>query len=122
MHLKGFDFIKVFRTVDTDGQARHYGLYLPDAQECKAVGRRVFKEVKAKHWNLEKMFRAIKQLVHAGHFFVRRTEAITTHLFCVLRAFQKLTLLAKDEIIQSLYSLRDQLFLKAQKQFIAQFA
>lgn len=122
VHLKGFDFIKVFRTVDTDGHGRHYGLYLPDPDQCKTAGRELFKEVKSKHWNIEHMFRAIKQLVHAGHFFVRRTEAIKTHLFCVLRAFQKLTLLAKDEIIQSLYSLRDQLFLKAQKQFIAQFA
>lgn len=122
VHLKGFDFLKVFRTVDTDGQARHYGLYLPDADKCRAAGRELFKELKAGHWNIEQMFRAIKQLVHAGHFFVRRTKAVTTHLFCVLRAFQKLILLARDEIIQSLYSLRDQLFLNAQKQFIAQFA
>jgi hypothetical protein len=68
------------------------------------------------------MFRAVKQLVHAAHFFVRRTEAIKTHLFAVLRAFQKLMLLAKDDIIQSLYQLQNQLFLQTQRNFIQQFA
>jgi hypothetical protein len=28
-HLKAFDYIKVFRTVDKEGHARHYGIYLP---------------------------------------------------------------------------------------------
>ncbi|MBD0377514.1 MAG: transposase [Flavisolibacter sp.] len=102
-HLKGFDFIKVFRTVDTEDHVRHYGLYLADTEQLKAADREVFKTVKKQHWQIEEMFRTIKQLVHAGHFFVRRTEAIKTHLFAVLRAFQKLMLMAKDEIIPNRY-------------------
>jgi hypothetical protein len=121
-HLKGFDFIKVFRTVDTEDHVRHYGMYLPDTEQLKTVDRELFKALKKQHWQIEEMFRAIKQLVHAGHFFVRRTEAIKTHLFSVLRAFQKLMLIAKDDIIQSLYKLQNQLFLKAQREFILQFA
>lgn len=122
IHLKGFDFIKVFRTVDTDDHVRHYGVYLADTEQLKATNRERFKSLKKQHWQIEALFGAAKQLVHAGHFFVRRTEAIQTHLFCVLRAFQKLMLMAKDEIICSLYSLKNQLFLQVQKAFIQQFA
>lgn len=122
-HLKGFDLVRVFRTVDTEGHARHYAVYSPDTESFEAViSREVFKELKRQHWQVEQAFRAIKQLAHAGHFFVRRTAAVKTHLFCVLRALQKLVLWAKDEIIQSIYKLKDQLFLNAQKQFIRDFA
>ena len=121
-HLKAFDYIKVFGTVDKEGHPRHYGIYLPDTEQLKAADTEMFKTLKKQHWQIEEMFRAIKQLVHAGHFFVRRTEAIKTHLFLVLRGFQKLILMAKDEIIQSLYQLQNQLFLQAQRKFIQQFA
>lgn len=121
-HLKGFDFIKVFQTVDTEDHVRHYGIYLLDTEQLKAVDRAMFKALKKQHWQIEAMFRAIKQVVHAAHFFVRRTESIKTHLFSVLRAFQKLMLLAKDQIIPSLYKLQNQLFLTAQRNFIQQFA
>ncbi len=123
-HLKGFDFVRVFRTVDSEGHARHYAVYRPDTEVFEAVNinREVFKDLKRQHWHVEQAFRAIKQLAHAGHFFVRRTAAVKTHLFCVLRALQKLVLWAKDEIIQSIYKLKYQLFLNAQKQFIRDFA
>ena len=123
-HLKGFDFVRVFRTVDTEGHVRHYMVYKQDLQpfDTVSVNREVFFALKTKHWKIEQTFRAIKQLAHARHFFVRRTSAITTHLYCVLRAVQKLTLWAKDEIIQSMYKLKDQLFLDAQRKFIHDFA
>lgn len=121
-HLKGFDYVQVFRTVDTQGQARHYALYGNKQQSTKDLNRAMFKALKQQHWHIEQAFRAIKQLVHAGHFFVRRTTAINTHLFCVLRALQRLVLWTKDEVIQSIYKLHDQLFLTAQRQFIQNFA
>ncbi len=121
-HLKGFDFIQVFRTVDKDDHVRHYGLYLPRTEQLRAADRVMFKSLKKQHWQIEEMFRAAKQLVHAAHFFVRRTEAIKTHLFCVLRGFQRLMLMKGDDIIQSLYTLQSQLFLEAQRKFIQQFA
>lgn len=121
-HLKGFDFLKVFRTVDSEGHARHYGVYFSDAQRCRATDRKTFEALKQQHWHIEQLFRAVKQIAHLGHFFVRRTQAIKTHFFCVLRAFQRLVLMAKDEIIQSLYKLHDQLFLKVQQEFIQHFA
>ena len=59
-HLKGFDFVKVFRTVNTDNHARHYGMYLPDRQKCSQIKRKQFQEVKAQHWQIKKCFRTIK--------------------------------------------------------------
>jgi Transposase DDE domain len=121
-HLKGFDFVKVFQTVDTEGHERYYALYGNQAHPINSIDRALFKKLKQQHWHVEQAFRAIKQLVHAGHFFVRRTTAIQTHLFCVLRALQRLMLWAKDEVIRSIYQLHDQLFLQAQRQFIQNFA
>lgn len=121
-HLKGFDYVKVFRTLDTAGQARHYALYGNQQHTTATLNSAMFKELKHQHWHIEQAFRAVKQLVHAGHFFVRRTTAVQTHLFCVLRALQRLILWAKDEVIQSIYKLHDQLFLIAQRHFIRNFA
>ena len=121
-HLKGFDYVKVFRTVDTEDHERHYALYGNGQQSTAGLNRAVFKQLKQQHWHIEQAFRAIKQLVHAGHFFVRRTKAVQTHLFCVLRALQRLVLWAKDQLIQSIYKLHDQLFLAAQRNFVRNFA
>jgi hypothetical protein len=38
-HLKGFDFIKVFRTVDQDDHVRHYGIYLMDSEQLRALDK-----------------------------------------------------------------------------------
>lgn len=121
-HLKGFDYVKVFQTVDTEDHERYYALYGNAHHPTSSADLKLFKELKQQHWHIEQAFRAIKQLVHAGHFFVRRTTAIQTHLYCVLRALQRLILWAKDEIIRSIYQLHDQLFLQAQQLFILNFA
>ena len=121
-HLKGFDFVKVFLTVDTEGHERHYALYGNQEQPTASINKMIFKELKHQHWHIEQAFRAVKQLAHAGHFFVRRANAVKSHLHCVLCALQKLTMWAKDHIIQSIYKLHDQIFLQAQRNFIQQFA
>ena len=43
-------------------------------------------------------------------------------VFLVLRAFEKLMLMAKDDFIESLYQLHHHLFLKVQRKLIQQFA
>ena len=121
-HLKGFDFVKVFRTVDTDGHARHYAVYLPDQQECGRISRRQFEQVRAQHWHVEEQFRTVRQECHAQHFFVRDTRAIQNHIFCVLRAFQRLTWMAQDKIIENVYALQRKLFLQVQREFILNYA
>lgn len=121
-HLKGFDFIKVFRTVDTKAHARHYCMYLPDKQNCQHIKKEGFKRVKTEHWHIEECFRTIKQQCHAQDFFFRSTQAIQNHIFCVLRAFQRLTWMANDKIIYNVYALQRKLFVEAQKQFILNYA
>ena len=123
-HLKGFGFVQVFRTVAQDGDVRHYMIYQPQDDPAVPVwiSRETFEQIRLQHWNVEGFFRCIKQACQAEKFFVRRTEAIKTHLFCVLRAFQKLASLAKNRYLESLYSLRQTLFLEAQRQFIISFA
>jgi Transposase DDE domain len=122
LHLKAFDFIKVFQTVDEEGHERYYGLYLQDSEECRLLTTDRFNALRQQHWKIEHMFTAVKQVVHGGHFFVRRTASIKTHLFCVLRAFQRLVALTTDQFIESVYQLREQLFLSVQRNFIHQFA
>jgi DDE superfamily endonuclease len=122
LHLKAFDFIKVFQTVDQEGYERYYGVYMQDNERGRVLGRESFERLRLQHWKIEHLFRAVKQVGHLGHFFVRRTSAIKTHLFCVLRAFQRLIALTLDKFIQSVYQLRENLFLDAQRNFILQFA
>jgi Transposase DDE domain len=121
-HLKGFDYVKVFRTVDTEDHERHYALYGNQQHPTPGVDAALFKALKQKHWHIEQAFRAVKQLVHAGHFFVRRTTAVKTHLYCVLRALHRLLLWTKDQVIPTVYALHDQIFLHAQRQFIQNLA
>ena len=118
-HLKGFDFIKVFRTVDQNDNARYYAMWEPDNSDTLALQREQFKSAKAEHWNVEKLFRLIKQTCQAERFWVRTKTAINTHLFSVLRAAQRLLLMAKHQIINSAYAIQRTLFIQAQKDFIA---
>jgi hypothetical protein len=59
---------------------------------------------------------------HAKHFFVRGTQAIQNHIFCVLRVFQRLTWMTQDKIIENVYALQRKLFLQVQKEFIQNYA
>jgi len=121
-HLKGFDFVKVFRTVDKEARVRHYAMYLPDREACREISREKFEQVKAQHWHVEEFFRTVKQQCHAQDFFVRNTRAIKSHLFCVLRAFQRLVWMSQDKIIENVYALQRKLFLQVQREFINDFA
>lgn len=122
VHLKGFDFVRVFRTDFRNEDARHYALYLPDNEVYNNwTGQQIldfFRERKLEHWQVELCFRGSKQVCNAERFFVRNTQAITNHIFCVLRAFQKLAFMAFHKVIPSFYALRKTLFLEAQRKFI----
>ena len=120
-HLKGFGFIKVFRTVDQNDNARYYAMWEPDNSDTLAIERAKFKKAKAEHWNVEKLFRLIKQTCQAERFWVRNKRAINTYLFSVLRAAQRLLIMTKHQIINSAYAIQRTLFIQAQKDFIAQY-
>lgn len=123
-HLKGFDFIEVFRTVSQEGDVRHYALYRSgqDRELPHRATRQEFETLRLRHWQVEAFFRCIKQCCQAEKFFVRNTTAIHTHLFCVMRAFQKLAALTLNNLIDSMYGLHKMIFLQAQRQFITDFA
>ena len=121
-HLKAFGFIKVFRTVAQDGDARHYAMWEPDQNRTQAISTEEFKQAKKEHWEVEKLFRLIKQNCQAEKFWVRNPVAVENHLFCVLRAAQRLRAMAYDQIINSAYAVQRTIFLEAQRRFIAQFA
>lgn len=123
-HLKGFGFVQVFQTVAQDGDVRYYMIYKPqaDLSQPELISRQVFQQVRLQHWHVESFFRCIKQCCQAEKFFVRQTTAIKTHLFCAMRAFQKLASLTNSRYLDSLYSLKQLLFLETQRQFVNDFA
>lgn len=123
-HLKGFDFVAVFRRVGKDGNARHYLLYHPDRAYAQAqlYTSPCFEQVHRAHWQVEDLFRSIKQVCQAERFYVRLSSAITTHLYSVLRAFQKLAAMSRDGLIGSVYGLRDELYRETQRNWIHEFA
>ena len=93
-------------------------MYLPDEQQCRRISREQLQEVKARHWRVEECFRTVKQAC----FFVRGAQAIQNHIFCVLRAFQRLTWLSQGKIIENLYALQRRMFLQVQRECIHNFA
>jgi hypothetical protein len=121
-HLKGFDFVKVFRTVAPDGDARHYAIYEANPTQRARINREIFKQVKKQHWRIEQMFRTMKQVCSLESFFVRTIQAVNTHIFCVLRAFQRLVCWTNDRLIPSPYAIRKIIYLNAQRSFIRTFA
>jgi hypothetical protein len=121
-HLKEFDFVKVFQTVDKDNDVRYYVYFHPDEQARRCLTRSDFEKAHQQHWQIEVFHRTCKQVCNIEHFFVRTASSIRTHLFAALRAFIRLTALVKDQFINSFYALHRQLFLQAQREFILNFA
>lgn len=121
-HLKDFDFVKVFQTVDKDNDVRYYVYFHPDQHKCRSFTRTQFQKAHQQHWQIEVFHRISKQVCNIEHFFVRTTSSIKTHLFAALRAFIRLTALVKDQFLDSFYALHRQLFLQAQREFVLNFA
>ena len=121
-HLKDFDFVQVFQTVDKDNDVRYYVYFHPDEQKRRSFRRIHFEKAHQQHWQIELFHRTCKQVCNLEHFFVRTTASIKTHLFAALRAFIRLSALVKDQFLDSCYALHRQLFLQAQREFILNFA
>lgn len=121
-HLKEFDFVKVFQTVDKDNDVKYYVHFHPDPEKRLFITRTQFEKAHREHWQIEVFHRICKQVCNIEQFFVRNTSSIKTHLFAALRAFIRLSALVKDRLLNSFYSLHRQLFLQAQREFILNFA
>ena len=86
VHLKGFGFVRVFRTVDPHGNAEHWAtnkLSL-EAPEREALARQVF--------SIENYHRGLKQCCGVEKCFARTKVRQTNHIFLSVRAFVRLEL------------------------------
>ena len=119
-HLKQFDFVKIFQTVDKKGSVRYYVYYHPE--RTLGMVRSDFEKGHKEHWKIEVFHRICKQVCNLEKFFVRKESSVRAHIFCSLRAFIKLTAWNKDKIVDSFYSLQRELFLNIKKQFIYNFS
>jgi SRSO17 transposase len=126
-HLRDFGFVHVYRTVAPDQEARYYIYYDPEEENKRLEGEIAkpeglsydqFKEIKRRHWHIEQLFYVIKRDCRAEKFFVRMHKQVHNHMFCVLRAYQKLAIMAHHKLIGSIHQLRDQLYQEATRNFI----
>jgi len=116
-YLKGFDTIKVFRTVFKN-EYRYYALYIPDLEQLKKLTYIDFKAIHDNHWNIEQFHRATKQVCNIERFQVRTTVAIKNHIFCAISAFVQLEFLRLKNIILNWYEIQNNLFNDVIRTFI----
>jgi hypothetical protein len=86
VHLRGFGFVKVFRTASQDGSEGYWATNDLNMTEDKR------KELEEQAWKIEEYHRGLKQCCGVERFQVRRTESIIGHIQLALRAFLRLEL------------------------------
>ena len=118
VELKSFGKVKVFKRVFKNGTIHYYAVFLLDENQLEETTRVDFRNLFAIHWGIEVYHRAIKQLCNLNRFFVRKTNAILTHVFCSLRAFCQLELMRVIETIETWYEVQRNLYLEVARQFI----
>ena len=84
VHLKGYGFIKVFRTVSTNGDVEHWATSDIKMRELDRLG------VAEKTWVIEPYHRGIKQFCGIERCQARSTQAQRNHLALAIRAFLRL--------------------------------
>ena len=118
--LRDFGEVKLFRTYLKD-QARHYVVYLADAEPFVTFGRDDFLRQHDHHWKIEQYHRAIKQICHIEHFQVRGKVPILNHVFAALCSYVHLQALQVADVIDNIYRLRQDLFKDVVASFIQSF-
>ena len=73
-YLKGFDTVKVFRTVFKN-EYRYYTLYVSSLEQLKKLTYADFKVIHDNHWNIEKFHRATKQVCNIERFIVKNNHS-----------------------------------------------
>ena len=82
------------------------------------IGEETFKSVHSIHWNIEQFHRATKQLCNIEKFQVRKTRAVSTHIFCSYLSYIKLELARSKNLIVNWYQIRKELFTDVIRKFI----
>jgi hypothetical protein len=121
MHLKGFGWVKIFRTVFKN-EFRHYIIYRPDPDKIAEITRTQFMDIHDLHWQIESFHRTVKQVanIERERFFVRQTVAISNHIFAAISAFVHLQLRCIHDLIANCYALKRNLFDDVIRFFIVQ--
>ncbi len=118
VELKCFCQVKVFERVFKNRTTHYYSLFLTDKKELEETNRKNFRELFIIHWGIEVYHRALKQLCNLNNFFVRKTSAICTHIFCSLRAFCQLELMRISETVENWYEVQKNLYIEVARRFI----
>jgi hypothetical protein len=84
VHLRGFGFVRVFRTVSKDGGAEYWATNDLGMMEEKR------KELERRGWGIEVYHRGLKQCCGVEKAQVRKAVSILRHLLLALRAFLRL--------------------------------
>jgi len=84
VHLKGYGFIKVFRTLSTKGKANYWATSDLNMNELERVS------TAEKVWTIENYHRGIKQFCGIEKCAVRSEKAQRNHIEFALRAFLRL--------------------------------
>jgi putative transposase len=84
VHLKGYGFIRVFRTVAPNGDAEYWAT---DDLQMTEADRQAFE---LHGWQIEMYHRGIKQCCGIERSQVRKADAQKRHLLLALRAFLRL--------------------------------
>lgn len=84
VHLRGFGFVKVFRTASQNGDAEYWATNdLAMTEEARA-------KLAKQGWGIEVYHRALKQCCGVERAQVRKAVAVLKHLLLALRAFLRL--------------------------------
>lgn len=84
VHLKGYGFVRVFRTVTTDGDVEYW------ATDDLGMGKATHRELESQGWGIESYHRGIKQCCGIERAQVRKAKAQRNHFLYALRAFLRL--------------------------------
>lgn len=117
VYLKEFGDVKVFRQ-EYKKVYRYYIMGVAELDRLAGLKESDFVLTHARHWNIERFHRAIKQVCNIEHFQVRNYQSMMTHIFCAISAFVRLELLRVKRIIENWYQIKRELFVDIIRQFI----
>lgn len=113
VHLRGYGFIKVFRTVSPDGDADYWATNDLDMDQ----GRH--DQVSQQAWSIERYHRGIKQCCGVEKAQVRSARAQVSHILLSVRAFVRLEVHRLNTGV-SWYAAKAAIIREAIRQYVAQ--
>ena len=116
-YFKDFGHVMLFRQASKDSY-RYYVIAKP-INDNGVICEKIFKKVHSIHWNIEQFHRATKQLCNIEKFQVRKTQAVSTHIFCSYLSYIKLELARSKNLIVNWYQIKKELFTDVIRKFIS---